>query len=128
MTAVESDSFVGGWNAARMPGAFLLLAAAATAPPANLLLVTIDTLRADHLHAYGYAIDTAATDGLARAGVVVEDATVQAPQTRASHASLLTGRYPYEHRIRDNFSPPLDPSVPTLATLLQARGYDTAAF
>lgn len=111
-----------------MPAALVLLAAVAAGPSANLLLVTIDTLRADHLHAYGYAIDTAATDGLARTGVVVEDATVQAPQTRPSHASLLTGRYPYEHRIRDNFSPPLDPSTPTLATLLRVRGYDTAAF
>ena len=60
--------------------------------------------------------------------MVAEDATVQVPQTRPSHACLLTGRYPYEHRIRDNFSPPLDPSTPTLATLLRARGYDTAAF
>jgi len=111
-----------------MPAALLLLAAVATAPPANLLLVTIDTLRADHLHAYGYAIETPATDALARTGVVAEDATVQVPQTRPSHACLLTGRYPYEHRIRDNFSPPLDPSTPTLATLLRARGYDTAAF
>jgi choline-sulfatase len=111
-----------------MPAALLLVVAVATAPPANLLLVTIDTLRADHLHAYGYEIDTPATDRLARTGVVVEDATVQVPQTRPSHASLLTGRYPYEHRIRDNFSPPLDPSTPTLATLLRARGYDTAAF
>jgi arylsulfatase A-like enzyme/tetratricopeptide (TPR) repeat protein len=111
-----------------MPSALLLLAAVATAPPANVLLVTIDTLRADHLHAYGYAIETPATDALARTGVVAEDATVHVPQTRPSHACLLTGRYPYEHRIRDNFSPPLDPSTPTLATLLRARGYDTAAF
>ncbi|HEY2942485.1 MAG TPA: tetratricopeptide repeat protein [Vicinamibacteria bacterium] len=111
-----------------MPAALLLLAAVAAAPPANLLLVTIDTLRADHLHAYGYAIDTPATDTLARTGMVVEDATVQVPETLPSHASLLTGRYPYEHRIRDNFSPPFDPSTPTLATLLRARGYDTAAF
>jgi len=111
-----------------MPVAPLLLAAVTAAPPANLLLVTIDTLRADRLHAYGHAIDTPATDALARTGVVVEDATVQVPQTRPSHASLLTGRQPYEHRIRDNFSPPLDRSTPTMATLLQARGYDTAAF
>src|SRR5437867_10729624 len=75
-----------------MPAALLLLAAVATAPPANLLLVTIDTLRADHLHAYGYAIETPATDALARTGVVAEDATVQVPQTRPSHACLLTGR------------------------------------
>jgi arylsulfatase A-like enzyme/tetratricopeptide (TPR) repeat protein len=111
-----------------MTGALVLLAALAAAPPANLLLVTIDTLRADRLHAYGHAIDTPATDVLARTGVLVEDATVQAPQTRPSHASFLTGRQPYEHRIRDNFSPPLDPKAPTLATLLRARGYDTAAF
>ena len=58
----------------------------------------------------------------------MEDATVQAPQTRPSHASILTGLYPYEHGLRDNFSPPLRPGVETLATVLQAKGYDTAAF
>src|SRR5439155_26358421 len=110
-----------------MPAALLLLAAVATAPPANLLPVPIDTLRTDHLHAYVYGIETPATDALARTGVVAEDATVQVPQTRPSHACLLTGRYPYKHRIRDNFSPPLVPSTPTLATLSRARGYDTAA-
>ena len=54
---------------------------------------------------------------------------VQVPQTRPSHASILTGRYPYEHKIRDNYSPPARlREVPTLATLLKARGYTTAAF
>jgi choline-sulfatase len=109
--------------------ALALIAAASAAPPPNLLLVTIDTLRADRLHAYGYtAIETPATDRLARAGVLVQDATVQAPQTRPSHASILTGRWPFEHGIRDNFSPPLDPRHPTLATALRARGYATGAF
>jgi choline-sulfatase len=104
-----------------------LLAAAAAAP--NFLLVTIDTLRADHVGAYGYAAaQTPMLDRLAREGVLLEDAVVQVPQTRPSHASILTGRYPYEHRIRDNYSPPLDRKVPTLATLLKARGYTTAAF
>src|SRR5262249_11739968 len=101
----------------------LLLAAAGTAaaaappaPPPNLVLVTIDTLRADHLHAYGNAgIETPVSDRLAREGVLLEDAVVQVPQTRPSHASLLTGRLPYEHGIRDNYSPPLDPRLPTLA-------------
>src|SRR5207247_8436107 len=65
---------------------------------------------------------------LATPAVVPEDPPGQLPQTRPPHACLLAGRYPYEHRIRDNFSPPLDPSTPTLATLLRARGYDTAAF
>jgi arylsulfatase A-like enzyme/Tfp pilus assembly protein PilF len=60
--------------------------------------------------------------------VTLEDATVQAPQTRPSHASILTGRLPFEHGIRDNYSPPLDARHPTLASLLRGRGYDTAAF
>ena len=106
----------------------LLLATAATTPP-NLLLVTIDTLRADRVGAYGYAAgDTSTLDRLAREGVLLDDATVQVPETRPSHASLLTGRYPYEHGIRDNYSPPLPPGLPTLATVLRAQGYDTAAF
>jgi arylsulfatase A-like enzyme/Flp pilus assembly protein TadD len=99
------------------------------AAPTNVVLVTIDTLRADYLHAYGQSrIETPATDRLAREGVLVEDATVQAPQTRPSHASILTGRYPWEHGVRDNFSPPLNESLPTLATILHARGYRTGAF
>src|SRR6266852_8848647 len=105
----------------------LPLALALAAP--NVVLVTIDTLRADYLHAYGHAtIETPTTDRLAREGVLVEDATVQAPQTRPSHASILTGRYPWEHGIRDNFSPPLDEGIPTIATILHGRGYKTAAF
>lgn len=109
--------------------AALALAAAAAAAPPNLLLVTIDTLRADRLRCYGYgAIETPATDRLAREGVLLEDAVVQVPQTRPSHASILTGREPYEHGVRDNFSPPMQRSLPTLATILKTRGFETAAF
>ena len=104
-----------------------LLLAASAAP--NVVLVTIDTLRADHVGAYGYrAGETATLDRLAREGVLVEDAVVQVPQTRPSHASIMTGRYPYEHGIRDNYSPPLPATPPTLASLLRDRGWDTAAF
>jgi choline-sulfatase len=104
-------------------------ASPAGSPPPNLLLVTIDTLRADHVGAYGYTKgETPALDGLARGGVLVEDAVVQVPQTRPSHVSIFTGREPYEHGIRDNLSPPLDPRFPTLATVLQARGYATGGF
>lgn len=108
----------------------LLVAAATTpAPATNLLLVTIDTLRADRVGAYGYTgAQTPALDGLARDGVLVEDAVVQVPQTRPSHASLFTGRLPYEHGLRDNFSPPLPERFPTLATLLRGRGFATAGF
>jgi choline-sulfatase len=99
-----------------------------TAAP-NLLLVTVDTLRADRVGAYGYApAATPAFDRLAREGVLLEDAVVSVPQTRPSHATLFSGRYPYEHGLRDNAHGPLDPKWPTLATLLRKVGYDTAAF
>ena len=103
----------------------LLLAGATLAAPAgvapaaapNVLLVTIDTLRADHVGAYGYAAgETPTLDRLAREGVRLEDAVVQVPQTRPSHACIMTGRLPYEHGIRDNYSPPLPAALPTLAT------------
>jgi arylsulfatase A-like enzyme len=88
-----------------MLGSLLALVLAATPPP-DLLLVTIDTLRADHVGAYGYAAaETPALDRLAREGVLVEEAVVQIPQTRPSHASIFTGRFPFEHGLRDNASP-----------------------
>jgi choline-sulfatase len=107
-----------------------VLALLATASsPGNLLLVTVDTLRADHVGAYGDArAQTATFDRLAREGVLVEEAVAQVPQTRPSHASMLTGRYPYEHGVRDNAAGPIAPGMPTLATVLKAAGYDTAAF
>jgi choline-sulfatase len=109
----------------------LAAAPAAAAGPAarpNLLLVTIDTLRADHGGAYGdAAASTPALDGLARDGTLVEEAVVHVPQTRPSHATLFTGRYPYEHGIRDNAQGPLDRKWPTLAERLRAGGWDTAA-
>src|SRR5512147_137210 len=110
-----------------MLAAMALLAAASA--PGNLVLVTIDTLRADHVGAYGdLKARTPAFDRLAREGVLVEDAVVQVPQTRPSHASILTGRYPCEHGLRDNAAGPLATGVPTLATVLKAGGYETAAF
>jgi choline-sulfatase len=106
--------------------AWLLVAAA---PSPNVLLVTIDTLRADHVGAYRYALGATPTiDRLAREGVLLEDAVAQVPMTRPSHACLLTGRYPFEHGLRDNASGPLAAGTPTLASLMRARGYDTAAF
>jgi arylsulfatase A-like enzyme/Flp pilus assembly protein TadD len=102
-------------------------APASSAP--NVLLVTIDTLRADHVGAYGRSgAHTPTLDRLAREGVLVRDAVVQVPQTRPSHATILTGLQPYEHGLRDNYSPPLAPATPTLATVLRAAGWDTAAF
>jgi choline-sulfatase len=107
--------------------ASLLLLAAAQAP--NLVLVTIDTLRADHVGAYGHpGAETPTIDRLAREGILLEDAVVQVPQTRPSHTSIFTGRYPYEHGIRDNYSAPLAAGTPTMASILRLQGWDTGGF
>ncbi len=98
-------------------------------PRLNLLLVTIDTLRADHLGAYGYAsAATPVLDGIARGGVRFENAQSAAPLTGPSHATILTGQYPPQHGVRENVNFLLDPSHLTLATRLKRRGYRTGAF
>jgi arylsulfatase A-like enzyme/Tfp pilus assembly protein PilF len=102
----------------------------ATAPtPRHLIIVTIDTLRADRLGAYGSTtVPTPNFDRLAREGVRALDATTHVPITRPSHATLFTARYPAEHGVRDNISLPLAKEVPTLAETLHAQGFATAAF
>jgi arylsulfatase A-like enzyme len=116
----------------------MLLAACSRsqAPPApepsrtaqNVLLITIDTLRADHVGAYGDAsARTPTLDALARAGLRFERAYATAPITIVSHASLLTGRYPPGHRARDN-GIRIDPATPTLAAAFQRAGFATGAF
>lgn len=93
-----------------------------TEPP-NILLVSIDTLRADHLGTYGYSRPTSPNlDALGRRGVVFEHAVTTAPWTLPAHASLLTGRYPAFHGLQDD-GVTLAPEVPTLAESLDALGY-----
>ena len=100
----------------------------APAPAQSVLLITIDTLRADHVGAYGATTaHTPTLDTLARDGARFDKAWATAPITLTSHASLLSGRYPPGHRARHN-GMALDPSVPTLATVLKAAGFQTAAF
>jgi choline-sulfatase len=102
---------------------------AAAAGPLNVLLVTIDTLRADHVGAYGARTGaTPVMDRLASEGCLFEQAIVQVPLTRASHATLLTGLYPFQHGIRDNFAPALAPAHRTLAEVLKGAGYATGGF
>ncbi len=97
--------------------------------PRHLVLVTIDTLRADRLGCYGSSdVATPHLDRLAREGAIAPEAAVQIPLTRPSHASILTGLLPSEHGIRDNVSPSLGASVPTLAEILKGAGFRTAAF
>ena len=97
-------------------------------PNAPVVLICVDTLRADHLPAYGYkGVETPALDSLARDSIVFDNAVSQVPLTLPSHASLLTGLLPYQNGVRDNVGYMFDKSKTTLASLLKARGYATAA-
>ena len=99
------------------------------APPPNVLLITIDTVRADRIGAYGYAkAATPVMDRLAREGVRFADATTQAPLTGPAHAALLTGLYPARIGVRDNATTPVPDSATTAAELFKARGYRTGGF
>ena len=98
-------------------------------PPRNVLLITIDTLRADALGAYGNA--SAATpwlDRLAAGGVRFSTARAHNVLTLPSHANILAGRLPPDHGVRDNAGFRLAPGEATLATRLAARGFATGAF
>jgi arylsulfatase A-like enzyme/Flp pilus assembly protein TadD len=109
---------------------FLLLpalAAAATDPP-NVILITLDTVRADRMGFLGSKLGlTPQLDALASEGVVFEHAYSQAPITPVSHATILTGTFPQYHGIR-NFGDRLPASVPFLPEILHAQGYHTGAF
>ena len=101
----------------------------ASPPPRNLLLITLDTMRADRLQAYGFiGADTPALDRIAAEGILFEEAYAAVPLTLPSHASLFTGLYPPRHGVRDNASVPLATGFTTLAEALRARGLRTAAF
>src|SRR5260221_10031491 len=108
------------------------IAAAADVPaggPTNLLLVTLDTTRADHVGAYGHAAaHTPNLDGLARAGALFENAFTCVPLTLPAHATLMTGLQPPEHGVHTNGKEVLAPEVRTLAEILRRRGYQTGAF
>jgi signal transduction histidine kinase/arylsulfatase A-like enzyme len=94
----------------------------------NVLLITVSSLRADHLGAYGYEkARTPTIDALARAGARFTNAVVQQPNTNAAHAAILTGTYPASNGVRTDLVDRLDPSVPTLAGTLADQGYRTGA-
>ena len=95
----------------------------------SVLIVTLDTTRADRLPAYGAGnVSTPALDRLAREGVVFDRAESVAPLTLTAHTSLFTGLYPPRHGVRDNSDNPLDPSIPTVVERMNAQGFRTAAF
>ena len=108
-----------------------LTVCAAEPPPApryNLLLISIDTCRADHLACYGYDRDTSPhLDQLAREGILFENLTAASSWTVPSHMSMFTSLYPSVHGVQD-FDNKLGEGVPTLAQCLAQSGYVTAAF
>ncbi len=94
----------------------------------DVFLITIDTLRADHVHCYGYdRVQTPSLDQLAKQGIRFTQAFTPSPITNSSHASILTGLLPSSHGVSD-FGVPLAASHLTLAETLKQRGYRTAAF
>jgi arylsulfatase A-like enzyme/Tfp pilus assembly protein PilF len=95
----------------------------------NVILITLDTTRADRLGCYGYAgAVTPNLDALARKGVRFAKAYAQVPLTLPSHTSIMTGLNPYAHGVHNNGTYALPPGTPTLAQTLKAQGYRTAAF
>ncbi len=106
-----------------------LLASRRAGSGVNLLMVTLDTTRADRLGAYGFSRGaTPHLDRLAEEGVVFEHATAAVPLTFPSHTTIFTGQYPTRHGIRDNGGFFLDPSVTTMAEVMKEAGYATGGF
>ncbi len=102
--------------------------AAADSGNLNLLVITLDTTRADRIGAYGYPnIETPAIDRLAKEGVLFEQAMAAAPLTLPAHCSIFTSRFPPEHGVRDNGGFFLSPQQLTLATYLKGKGFRTGA-
>ena len=117
---------------------FLLILTALTAlraaaqppkkPPASVILITIDTLRADHLGCYGYRqIKTPNIDALAEDGIRIERAFTAVPVTLPSHTAIMTGTYPMLSGMHDFSGNKLSPQQPTLASILKQAGYTTGA-
>ncbi len=95
----------------------------------NVVLISIDTCRADHLGSYGYRRETSPhVDEVAREGILFSRAVASVPITLPSHSSMMTGLSPLRHGVRDNNDYRLDPARVTLAEVLAEGGFTTAAF
>jgi arylsulfatase A-like enzyme/Flp pilus assembly protein TadD len=104
------------------------LSAGAADEPSNLILLTLDTVRADHVGCYGFRqIQTPNLDGLAAEGVRFGNAYTPVPITLPAHSVMLTGSYPMRTGMHDFSGNRLNPAQPTLATVLRDRGYATGA-
>lgn len=119
---------------------FLLFAALAAAgchrgsasrshyPGAPVIIISIDTLRADHLPMFGYRnVETPALDALRKDSILYTNAFSAVPLTLPSHTAMLTGLLPPANQVRNNIGYRLDPALPTIPKLLKSKGYDTGA-
>ena len=96
--------------------------------PAPIVLISVDTLRADHLSCYGYkGVTTTHIDRMASGGTLFSQVSAQVPLTLPSHVSLFTSTYPFANGVEDN-GEHLAPNTVTLARVLKSHGYRTAAF
>jgi len=126
----------GGTHRALMRGALVVITALAgcgrfSSAPSNttpVILISIDTLRSDHLPAYGYkGVATPHIDALRADSILYERAYTHAPLTLPAHVSILTGMLPADHGVRDNVGYRLADSIPSLPELLKKNGYGTGA-
>ena len=105
----------------------VLLACGASRSPLNVIIIGVDTLRADHLGCYGYDRNTSPNiDRLAQDGVLFENAIAPSPWTLPSFASIFTSLYPSQHGARNSRNP-MGSSFPTIATIFKEHGYRTGA-
>ena len=109
--------------------AFALRRHTQSAPVHDVILITLDTIRADALGFNGNTrVKTPFLDSLAERGIVFSNAHAHNVITLPSHTNILTGLYPYQHGVRDNAGFVLDAKIPTLATWMKHAGFATAAF
>jgi choline-sulfatase len=104
-----------------------VVVACGSATPPSVVLIVVDTLRADAVGPYGGIVNTPTLDRLAETGVVIEGACTPTPSTGPAHASLMTGLHPWNHGVLRNAVPLADESL-RLAPQFQQAGYETAAF
>src|SRR2546428_8472876 len=96
--------------------------------PREVLLISIGTLRADHLRLYGGSVAVPSVEALAADGIVFENAYAHSPQTLPSHVSILSGRLPFEHGVRDNVGFAVKRDENLLPTMLRGAGFTSGGF
>jgi arylsulfatase A-like enzyme/Tfp pilus assembly protein PilF len=129
---IRSKSIAAACVVLALLGLAVLSLASAKASPAlphpNVILITMDTLRADHVGCYGAKqVQTPTLDALAQDGIVFDRAIAQVPLTWPSHAAILTGTYPFQNGVQDFTGHPLDSKFRSIAQAFRQAGYSTGA-